>query len=266
MKTRLYYTFVVGTAIAMGNMRVPAVRHNQPAITAVTDTQTANPVQRALALLKPAADKLSAAKAFTFRTQSMVEVASPAGQIINHFYTSEIAVQRPNKLASRKTGDGPAFDLHYDGQSFSAVDQKLGLYAQMDAPGTLDELIPFVMDKTGIALPAAELLFSDVFGRLTGDVTQACWVDKSVVEGVLCDHLAFAAPGVEWQIWVGPEDDALPRRLIVTMLNLNRQPRSMVTFSEWKFPSGLPDAQFEFKKPEGAKQIEFRPLMADNKC
>ena len=136
----------------------------------------------------------------------------------------------------------------------------------MDAPGTLDELIPFVMDKTGIALPAAELLFSDVFGRLTGDITQACWVDKSVVEGVLCDHLAFAAPGVEWQIWVGPEDDALPRRLIVTMLNLNRQPRSMVTFSEWKFPSGLPDAQFEFKQPEGAKQIEFRPLMADNKC
>jgi hypothetical protein len=76
MKTRLYYTFVVGTAIALSNMRAPAQTQNQPAITAVTDSNAPTPAQKALSLLKPAADRLSAAKAFTFKTQSMVEVPS----------------------------------------------------------------------------------------------------------------------------------------------------------------------------------------------
>ncbi|HVM49640.1 MAG TPA: hypothetical protein VMU04_16550 [Candidatus Acidoferrum sp.] len=60
MKTRLYYTVVVGTAIAMSNMRVPARTDNQPAITAVTDNGTPKPVRQALSLL-PAQPDVAAA-------------------------------------------------------------------------------------------------------------------------------------------------------------------------------------------------------------
>jgi hypothetical protein len=261
MKTRLYYSFVVSTAIAIGHMRATAQAQNQPAIMAVTDTNAPSPAQRALSLLKPAADRLSAAKAFTFKTQSMVEVPSPVGQMINYFFTSEVAVERPNKLASRKTGDGPAFDLYYDGKTFSGVDAKLGLFAQVDAPPTLDELIPFVMQKTGIYFPSADMLHSDVYGNLTKDLTHAYWVDKSSVDGIQCDHLAFAGPGVEWQIWVGPEKDPLPRRLMVTLLSMERQPRFMVSFSNWDLKSSVSAKHFEFKKPSGAQRIEFQPLM-----
>jgi hypothetical protein len=261
MKTRLYYTFVVGTAIALSNMRATAQSQNQPARAAVTDTITPTPAQRALALLKPALDKLSAANAFTFKTRSMVEVPSPVGRMINYVFSSEVAVLRPNKLASKMTRDGSALDLYYDGKTLSGVDQKLGLYAQLVAPATLDELIPFVMEKTGICFPSADMLYSDVYSNLTRDITHACWLGKSAVAGVLCDHLAFAAPRMEWQIWVGPERDPLPSRLMVTLLSMVRQPRLMVTFSDWVFKSSLSEKLFELKKPAGARQIAFRPLM-----
>jgi hypothetical protein len=261
MKTRLYYTFVVGTAIAMGNMRIPAHAHNQPAVAAVTDPKAPTPTQRALALLKPAVDRLSAAKAFTFRTHSMVEVPSPSGQRINYSFNSEVTVQRPNKLVSKRIGDGPAFDLYYDGKDFSGVDEKLGLYAQINAPATLDGLIPLMMEKTGIYFPTVDLLYSDVYESLTRDLTHAYWVGKTTVAGVGCDHLVFAAPGVEWQIWVGPKQAPLPRRLMASHPLGVRQPRFMVTFSDWDFETALSAEQFEFKKPPGAKQIEFPPLM-----
>ena len=263
MKTRLYYSFVVGTAIAMGNMRAPAQAENQPAVVSVTDTNATTPAQRALALLKPAADRLSAAKAFTFKTHTMVEVPSPVGHLINYFFTSEVAVERPNRLFSKKTGDGPAFDLYYDGKKFTGVDAKLGVYAQIDAPPTLDELIPYVLDKTGVYFPSADMLCSDVYGNLTKDLTHAYWVGKSVAGGIECDHLAFASPGVEWQIWVGPENDPLPRRLAVTMLSMERQPRFIVAFSDWDLKSSLPAKDFLFKKPKDAKEIEFKPLMSN---
>ncbi len=259
MKNKSYCILIIGAALAAGRLGLMAQESLAQAAPA-TNTNSPTPAQRALALLKPAADKLSEAKAFSFKTHSMVEVPSPVGQMINYFFDSEVAVERPNKLVSKKTGDGPAFDLYYDGKTFSGVDQKLGVYAQTDAPATLDALIPFVMEKTGIYFPCADMVYSDVYGNLTKDLTHAYWVDKSSVDGVLCDHLAFAGPGIEWQLWVGPEKDPLPRRLMVTLLSMERQPRFMVTFSDWKFKSGLPAKHFEFKKPPGANQIEFRPL------
>ena len=58
--------------------------------------QTPTPAQYALGLLKRTADRLSAAKSFTFNTTSSVEVASPVGQMINYYSTAEVAVQRPD--------------------------------------------------------------------------------------------------------------------------------------------------------------------------
>jgi hypothetical protein len=247
----------LGAAIALGSS--PGVRGQSQSAAATTGP---TPAEQALGLLKPVADKLSAAKTLRFKVESMVEVPSPVGHTINYFYTTEVAAQRPNKLMAKKRGDGPAFDVYYDGTKFSGVDEKLGVYAEMDAPATFDDLIPAVLEKTGMYFPFADVLYSDIYGRLTKDLTHAYWVDKSTVGGVECDHLAFAGPGIEWQVWVGPQKDPLPRRLAVTYVGMERQPRFLVTFSDWSLKPDLSPKQFEYKKPAGAKVIEFKPLMA----
>jgi len=260
MNTKRLCGLALGAAVALGSLP-GAHAQTPPAAGRAPGTNGPTPAQYALGLLKPVADKISAAKAFKFKVESMVEVSSPPGQMINYFSSYEVAVERPNKLVSKKRGDGPAFDLYYDGKQFSGVDEKLGLYAQMKAPATLDELIPLVRERTGLYFPCADVLYNDVYGALTKDLTHAYWVEKSTVDGVVCDHLAFAGPGVEWQIWIGPEKDPLLRRLAVTYLSMERQPRFLVTFSDWSLKASLSAKQFEFKKPVGAKQIEFRPLM-----
>jgi len=223
------------------------------------------PAQYALGLLKRTADTLSAATNLTFKTSSSVEVVSPVGQSINYFSTAEVAVQRPNKLVAKKTGDGPSFDLYYDGKTFGAVDPKQKLYARMDAPPTLDALIPVVLEKTGIQFPYVDVLFSDVYRAATKDLTQAYWVGKTRINGVECDHLAFAGPDIEWQIWIGPEKSPLPRRLAVTYLSVERRPRFLVDFMDWNLKARLSARTFEFKQPADAKPIEFRPLMTKSK-
>lgn len=221
------------------------------------------PAEYALGLLKRTCDRLSGAAKFTFKTTSSVEVISPVGQLINYFSTAEVAVQRPDKLAAKKTGDGPSFGLYYDGKTFKAVDAKLGFYAEMAAPPTLDALVPEVIEKTGMQFPYSDLLYSDVYGTVSKDLTIAYWVGKTTVDGVECDHLAFAGPGIEWQVWLGPAKDPLPRRLAVTYLDLEHQPRFLVNFSDWNLKARLSASRFEFKKPAGAKPIEFRPLMTN---
>jgi hypothetical protein len=263
MNTRQLCGLALGAAIAFGSS-TSARSQSQPAAGGASATAGPTPAERALGLLKPVADKLSSAKGLHFKIESMVEVPSPVGHTINYFFNTEVEVQRPNKLFARKRGDGPAFDVYYDGTKFSGNDEKLGLYAQMDAPATLDELIPAVTEKTGMYFPFADILYSDVYARVTKDLTHAYWVDKSTVAGMECDHLAFAGPGIEWQIWVGPEKEPLPRRLAVTYVSMERQPRFLITFSDWNLKSDVSAKHFEFKKPAGAKLIEFRPLMRKN--
>jgi hypothetical protein len=234
-----------------------------PAATSGSQPAPPTPAQFALALLRRAADRLSAATNLTFKTTSSVEVESPVGQMINYFSTAEVAVHRPDKVAIKKGGDGPSFDLYYDGKTFGALDGKLGLYAQLTAPPTLDALIPMVEERTGMHFPYADVLFSDVYGAVTKDLTVAYWVGNTTIGGIDCDHLAFAGPGIEWQIWIGPEKDPLPRRLAVTYLSVERQPRFQVDFSDWDLNAKLPPSRFEFKPPADAKLIEFRPAPAN---
>jgi hypothetical protein len=235
----------------------------------LAETPSANPptpAEYALGLLKRVADRLSAASNFTFKTTSSVEVMSPVGHMINYYSQFEIAVHRPDKLAAKKTGDGPSFDVYYDGKTFTAVDVKQGVYAQMAAPPTLDALIPAVEEKTGMHFPYSDVLVSDVYRAVTKDLTHAYWVGKTSVDGVECDHLAFAGPGIEWQLWIGPDKDPLPRRLAATHLALERQPRFLVDFTQWNLKAKVPAGRFEFKKPAGAQQIEFHPIQpAPNK-
>ena len=258
MKNKWLAVAPLSVCIVLTPQLLPA--QTQTVATAASATNAPSPVDHALGLLKASCDKIAAAKAFTFKTHSMVEVPSPVGgQLINYFFVSEVGVQRPNKLFSKKTGDGPAFNVYYNGKTFSAVDEKLGLYAHIDAPPTLDELIPFVMDRTGIYFPCADILYSNPYEKLTNGLTYAYWVGKSEVGGIECDHLAFSGPGIDWQIWVGPQQDPLPRRLSVTLTSEERQPRFLVGFSEWDLKSSLPAKDFEFTAPKKLKEIEFRP-------
>jgi hypothetical protein len=98
---------------------------------------------------------------------------------------------------------------------------------------------------------------------LSSNLTHAYWVDKSTVDGVVCDHLAFAGPGVEWQVWVGPEKSPTPRRLAVTYLGMERQPRFLVNFTDWDLKARTSAKQFEFKQPANAKLIQFKPMKID---
>jgi len=84
-------------------------------------------------------------------------------------------------------------------------------------------------------------------------------VGSDTVQGDPCYHLAFRAPGVNWEIWIESGDRALPRRLVITYTDKLNFPRFLIEFSHWNLHPWLNAGDFEFKKPAGAKEISFLP-------
>jgi hypothetical protein len=222
-------------------------------------TGAANPhlEQNALDQLKRMSVALGAAKAFTFRTSSTVEVPAKTGQFITLFANSEFALKRPNKLRVKVSGEVPNYDFIYDGSTVSAFAPNNNLYSVSQAPPTVDAMLPVVEKETGIHFASAYVLFSDPYAVLSKDLSSAVVVGSDTVQDVPCEHMAFRAPGVNWEIWIESGARALPRRLVITYTDVTNFPRFLVEFSHWNLNPWLSDADFEFKKPAGAKEIAF---------
>ena len=215
--------------------------------------------QRALDRLKRMSETLGAAKTFTVRSRSTVEVPAKTGQYVTLLGTSEVALERPNKLRVKVTGEVPNFEFYYEGTNMAAFARQNNVYSMDRAPGTIDELLNVVENKSGIHFALEDVMFSDPYAMLTKDLTSAFVVGPATVDGAPCEHLAFKGRGVHWEIWVDTQS-ALPRHLVVTYAEAQNLPRFLVEFSDWNLQPRLAADFFVFKPPPNAKQIEFRPM------
>jgi Predicted periplasmic protein (DUF2092) len=75
------------------------------------------------------------------------------GQFITLFATSEIALERPNKLRARVTGEVPNFDFTYDGGTIGAYAPNNNVYSVSKAPGTIDAMLPSLRKRPGFTSP-----------------------------------------------------------------------------------------------------------------
>lgn len=217
----------------------------------------------ALSMLKRMSTALSGARAFTFQSKSILEVPAISGQFITLFSVGRIALKRPDKLRAQHGGDAPPFDFYYDGDSVSALAPQTKVFSTSKAPPTIDEMLSGLRQETGIRFPSSPLLYSDPYSILTRNLQNAIVVGPTRVDGILCDHLAFRSPGVNWEIWIDAGRDALPRRLAVTFTDRPNFPRTVIEFSRWNLHPWLSNSMFVFHKPAGDKEIPFTAVLQD---
>lgn len=217
----------------------------------------------ALAILKRMSDTLAGAKAFTVRSNALLEVPSATGQFLTLRSLGKIALRRPDKMSAMLGGDAPAFEFFYDGGSVSAVAPKAKVYSTTKAPATIDEMLAGVRRQTGINLHFSPLLLSDPSAHLTRNLQSAVVVGQTRVNGVLCDHLAFRTQGVNWEIWVSTGKVALPYRFAATFTDRANFPRKFIEFSCWNLHPWLFGDSFTFHPPSGFKEIPFSTVLRD---
>ena len=169
-------------------------------------------------------DFLASQKQFSVETRSSLEVVLVSGQKIQFDHTARQSVQRPNKLRAERTGDLVDQVFYYDGKSLTLHNPSEKYYATVAAPGTLEEMLDFARSTLDIVAPAGDLVYKNAYEILMTDVTSGFVVGKGVVEGVRCDHLAFRAPHVDWQIWIQEGSQPLPRKLVITTRDVVNAP------------------------------------------
>ena len=247
---RYSFTQAASTAKKLGAVLAVAVTAGAATISAGQADET-----NAKSLLKAMSDYLAAQKAISFDYDSSLEIVSIQQQKIALASSGTLTLDRPDKLHATRTGGFANIEMVFDGKALTLLGKNANLYAQLDAPGTIDQLVDLLRDKYHRPVPAADLLMSDPYKELMPLVTDAKDLGSGVIHGVECDHLAFRTKEVDWQIWIAQGARPYPCRYVITSKKVTGSPQYTLDIWGWKAGTEVASDAFKLEIPAGAKQL-----------
>jgi hypothetical protein len=206
---------------------------------------------QAKSLLKGMSDYLAAQRAISFDYDSNLEIVSTQQQKVGLASSGTLVLNRPDKLRATRTGGFANVEMVFDGKTLTLLGKNTNLYAQVAAPGTIDQLVDVLRDKYHRPVPAADLLMSDPYNELMPLVTDVKDLGSGVIHGVECDHLAFRTKEVDWQIWIAQGARPYPCRYVITSKNVTGWPQYTLDVTAWKVGTEVASDDFEPKIPAG---------------
>ena len=185
-------------------------------------------------LFKAMSDYLAAQKAISFDYDVNLELVSTQQQKIALVSSGTMTLNRPDKLHMTRTGGFANAEMVFDGKTLTLLGKNTNLYTQVEAPGTIDQLVDVLRDKYHRPVPAADLLMSDPYKELMPEVNDVKDLGAGVIHGIECDHLAFRTKEVDWQIWIAQGARPYPCRYVITSKKVTGWPQYTLDTWAWK--------------------------------
>ena len=242
-------------AVGMSTTRNAEV-HAQSTIAGATDiSATSTAAANAKRLLKASSDYMAAQKAFSFDYDTYLEVVTKQNQKVGLASSGRMTVNRQDKIRASRLGGFANVEFVFDGKTATMFGKNAKAYAQVEAPGTIDQLFDELRTKYHRPIPGADLLMSDVYGQLMPEVVDMKDLGSGVIGGVECEHLAFRTTEVDWQIWIAQGSRPYPCRYVITSTQVNGAPQYTTDLRTWKTGAEVASDRFTFNVPADARKI-----------
>ncbi len=216
-------------------------------------------------ILRRMSRHLAEADQFSFEADDMIDEILDNGQKIQFSSSRRLTVRRPNRVAAEITGDTVSETIRYDGRTLTILDKLANVYGSMDVPDNIDDMLDYVAENFRVTMPLADLIFSDTYSAVIGQVRIGQYVGLHTVQGVKCHHLAFRQDGLDWQIWIEDSDTPWPRKLVITYKSSPGQPQYIAFLNAWDRNPKLDETAFILQVPETASKIDLRSYLPEKK-
>jgi hypothetical protein len=212
----------------------------------------------AVEILKAMSDYIAGQKTLSVTFDSDVEVITSDLQKLQFTSSGQVQLSRPDKLRATRTGGYTDVEIVFDGKTLTVNGKDKNIFAQLDSPGSVDQLIGLLRDKYAVAAPGGDLLLSRSFDEMMMDVIDAKDVGRGVIDGVECEHLAFRNVDTDWQIWIELGARPVPHKYVITSKAVTGMPQYTLRIKEWR--TDVPADAFAFKSPQGAQKVALEGL------
>lgn len=211
-------------------------------------------------IVRAMSDYLASVKTMSLTYDADIEVITPAIQKLQFASSGQVLLSRPNKLRATRVGGYANVELVYDGNTLTVFGKNIDAMAQVQAPGSVDQLVHRLRDEFSVAVPGADFLLSGSYDEIMMDVLDVKYIGRGVINGIECDHLAFRNQETDWQLWIEVGSKPIPRKYVITSKNVAAAPQYTLRIKD--FQAGVEHAgdAFAFKAPASAKKVEITAL------
>uniref|UniRef100_B8HV50 Periplasmic protein-like protein n=1 Tax=Cyanothece sp. (strain PCC 7425 / ATCC 29141) TaxID=395961 RepID=B8HV50_CYAP4 len=248
------------------SVNLAQAKGESPTTTPATDPPAALE-PKAMAILKAMGDRLAAARTLTFTSIATYESPSRLGPPLAYTTTSQVTLQRPDKLQVITPGDGSASEFYYNGKTMVAYAPVKNLVAIADAPPTIDAALKMAYQLAAIYFPFTDVVVANPYKDMVDGLRLAFYIGESkVIDQTTTDMVAIANDRVFAQIWIGTTDK-LPRMIRAVYKDDPLRLRHQVAFSNWQLDGTISADAFASSRANSATRIPFKspdPLLPAN--
>ena len=156
--------------------------------------------------------------------ESREEPVAGAGRVRKQV-TRSYVMRRPNQLAWSATGSGVSASGAFNGTELKLENKINSRDTTIPIAGTIDTLLVKLHEQKKLTLPMADLFASNVYDRLTGEMTTARYMGVHQMDGEPCHYVACENGPIQWQMWIAQSGNPVPKRVIIRYLNIQGAPR-----------------------------------------
>jgi hypothetical protein len=231
-----------------------------PAATAGGDSAAETDV--ALAILERMSGFLASRDAFRFRAEVGYDAVQASGQRIEFGQSTDIVVRRPDRLrVDALDWDGNREIISYDGAQVWIAFPIRRAYSRMDQTGNLEQVLERLATEYDSPTPLAELISPDLLARIEPSIQSGSRVGLVLLDGFVCEQLAFRTNALDFQLFVEQGETPVPRRLVIDYRDEPGRPQFRASLTAWELAPELPDAYFRVTPPIGAQRVPFDELL-----
>lgn len=211
-------------------------------------------------LLKAMSDYLAAQKTLSLGYDANFEVVTKDHQKLLLADSGTLDLRRPDKLRATRSAGFVNVETVFDGKTLTILGKDTNVYVQIEAPGTIEQVVDELRDKFHKPLPGADLLLPNAYAVLMAEVTDVKDLGSGVIGGTECDHLAFRTKELDWQIWIAQGNRPYPCRYVITSKHVDQAPQYSIQIRDWKTGDEVAADDFSFKAPLDAQKMDAKDL------
>ena len=186
--------------------------------------------------------------------ESLRDIVTVDGEVITYTTHTNLSIRRPDKLYAKRTGAIRNQEIFYDGKELVIHSLNHNVYAAVEMPPTINEMLDYSIKEFNLRAPASDLLYSDLYNGLMSQATSGSYMGTVLVEGVECHHLAYRTEEADFQLWIETGTEAKPKRYMIISKLMEAAPRYIFTIASLEAAT-FPDSTFDFDPDEGEHRI-----------
>lgn len=207
--------------------------------------------------MKKAGDYIKSSKHLALKADIEFDVLLSPTLLAQHHGQLEVKISRPNRFFVAYADNRESKKFWFDGETVTYLDIRTSHYAKVPGQKSIEDTTFELYRKYGLALPLANLLFSDAYDEINRGLRSISYVGKATLKGVSVDHIAVHGELTGMQIWIEEGNTPLIRKIVIVNHTLPQASRYVATFRKLERPSGFEGSVFAPALPTSAKETKI---------